>query len=87
MVKSTLPASSFFFGGSHMGGPFVTWLVNMLLRNITPEVAEKALVALLRAADSALKDVAARTPGKVDDTIVAKLEEVVEVIAKALGVP
>lgn len=69
-----------------MNNALVEWLVKMLLKNLDSAVAAKALVSVLRAAVGALKDVAARTSSNLDDAVVAKAAEVVEDIAKALGV-
>lgn len=69
-----------------MQGKALEWLVGLLLKNLDAAVAAKALVSLLRAAVLALKDVALKTPSSVDDTVIAKLGEIVEDIAKGLKV-
>lgn len=69
-----------------MQGKALEWLIGLLLKNLDAAVAAKALVSLLRAAVLALKDVAAKTPSGIDDSVVTKLGDIVEDIAKALKV-
>lgn len=69
-----------------MQGKFMEWLVGLLLKNVDAGMAAKALVGLLRGGVLALKDVAARTQSTVDDSVVTKLGDIVEDIAKALKV-
>lgn len=66
----------------------IEWLVMRLLTNLTPEVAAKALIGLLRAASVALKSLAAKTDEtKIDDRAAEKIGQIVEELAKLLNVP
>ena len=69
-----------------MQGKFLEWVISQVLKQLDYAVAAKTLVAILRAGCGALKDLAARTPATVDDTIVAALEKIVDQIAAALKV-
>ena len=62
------------------------WVVKYLLQGLNAEIAAKALVGILRAGVGVAHDVAAKTATQIDDSVVAKLSEVVEDLAKALKV-